>query len=357
MPGASVEALRRYQRGEPASESAPAAILTALRNLRAQNSAANAQHLADLGSMGTIPGGTDPSVRARAIDQVASGMDIGGLTAFHGSPARFTKFDPSKVGTGEGAQVYGQGLYLAGNKAVADQYRRGLPMSHVAEKMEDAYNEWDSPTDAYRQLMTDPSIPKDQKKLLMGLKRDDWLGFYSPAEAIQNLRKYPGDWDLSPMTQRAQANIGNMYSVDLPDPHVAQMLDWNTPLYQQDDVFSKIASASNDPDKAILRQAFDAYNDSRKGMTYAPITGSSFHNTILSTAPHRAAENQMANEMARALQESGIPGIKYLDQGSRGRNPTKTSNYVVFPEYQKDLTILDRNGIPLTDNYNTWGLP
>lgn len=46
-----------------------------------------------------------------------------GLTAFHGSPHRFSKFDASKIGTGEGAQAYGHGLYFAENPEIAGQYK------------------------------------------------------------------------------------------------------------------------------------------------------------------------------------------------------------------------------------------
>jgi len=47
-----------------------------------------------------------------------SGGSLGGLaahTVWHGSPHLFDKFDISKIGTGEGAQAYGHGLYFAEN--------------------------------------------------------------------------------------------------------------------------------------------------------------------------------------------------------------------------------------------------
>ena len=44
------------------------------------------------------------------------GHGVGGLAgmirASHGSPHAFTKFLMSKLGTGEGAQAYGHGLYF-----------------------------------------------------------------------------------------------------------------------------------------------------------------------------------------------------------------------------------------------------
>ena len=44
-----------------------------------------------------------------------------GIKAYHSSPHDFDRFDLSKIGTGEGAQVYGHGLYFAENPAVSGQ--------------------------------------------------------------------------------------------------------------------------------------------------------------------------------------------------------------------------------------------
>jgi hypothetical protein len=49
-------------------------------------------------------------------------------------------------------------------------------------------------------------------------------------------------------------------------------------------------------------------------------------------------------EKAKRLQELGIPGIRYLDGGSRGAGQG-TSNYVIFPGNEGLLTILERNGM------------
>src|SRR5262245_40279203 len=49
-----------------------------------------------------------------------------GIKAYHGSPYKFDKFDLSKIGTGEGAQAYGHGLYFAENPAVAAEYQKRL---------------------------------------------------------------------------------------------------------------------------------------------------------------------------------------------------------------------------------------
>ena len=51
-------------------------------------------------------------------------------------------------------------------------------------------------------------------------------------------------------------------------------------------------------------------------------------------------------EAARALREAGIPGIRYLDQGSRGAGKG-TSNFVVFPGEESKVRIMEINGKPV----------
>ena len=48
------------------------------------------------------------------------------MTLFHGTPHKFNKFDLSAIGTGEGAQAFGHGLYFAENPGVAGQYKDTL---------------------------------------------------------------------------------------------------------------------------------------------------------------------------------------------------------------------------------------
>jgi hypothetical protein len=55
-------------------------------------------------------------------------MAHGGLyqRAWHGSPHVFERFDSSKIGTGEGAQVYGYGHYFSSQRQIAEWYRKKL---------------------------------------------------------------------------------------------------------------------------------------------------------------------------------------------------------------------------------------
>ncbi len=48
------------------------------------------------------------------------------MTAWHGSPHKFEKFSTEKIGTGEGAQVYGYGLYFSSKREIGEHYRNAL---------------------------------------------------------------------------------------------------------------------------------------------------------------------------------------------------------------------------------------
>ena len=71
-------------------------------------------------------GALTPFATASALSKASQIPGIAELIAYHGSPHRFKKFDASKIGTGEGAQSYGHGLYFAENPKVAKGYRDAL---------------------------------------------------------------------------------------------------------------------------------------------------------------------------------------------------------------------------------------
>lgn len=54
--------------------------------------------------------------------------------AWHGSPHDFDEFDLGAIGSGEGAQFYGWGLYFAKNKEMAKNYKEVLSNVHETDK-------------------------------------------------------------------------------------------------------------------------------------------------------------------------------------------------------------------------------
>ena len=62
----------------------------------------------------------------RTVDNFLSTPESLDQTAYHGTPHRFTDFSLEHIGTGEGAQAHGWGLYFAQDRKVSEDYRNRL---------------------------------------------------------------------------------------------------------------------------------------------------------------------------------------------------------------------------------------
>ena len=78
-----------------------------------------------------------PSLLGAAL--ATAGEQPKGITAYHGSPHDFDKFSLDAIGTGEGAQAYGHGLYFADSEGVARSYRDALKKDSKLNSATDRY--------------------------------------------------------------------------------------------------------------------------------------------------------------------------------------------------------------------------
>ena len=105
------------------------------------------------------------------------------------------------------------------------------------------------------------------------------------------------------------------------------MLDWDKPISEQPKAVKDALERIGGP---FTKQALKT-GSPRGGQVYMSDLQNDFPNELAAT---------------KALKEAGIPGIRYLDQGSRGSGQG-TSNFVVFPGNEDILKILERNGQPV----------
>jgi hypothetical protein len=147
-----------------------------------------------------------------------------GAIVWHGSPHKFDRFDASKIGTGEGAQAYGHGLYLADDPSVASYYKKaGVQDSWTDDgpRMTEAVYRALGPMPDGRVLFGPIRSSLTKEKLAAKIAED-------PATAWQS---------LSSGVQKKALEVleppGNLYKVDLPDDQIAKMLDWDKPLSEQ----------------------------------------------------------------------------------------------------------------------------
>lgn len=226
------------------------------------------------------------------------------MTVYHGSPHDFDKFDMSKIGTGEGAQAYGHGLYLADNPKVAGTYSElGASRFFVDGNEIPPSSNWDAQLRADITAYRHPSsLDREIESLRDHAKT---FGNAKSAEAADILAA--GKANPARISERK----GHLYTADLPDEHIAKMLDWDKPLSQQPaHVQDAVKSAFAD---AGIPNAWKSDPD-----------GNSV-NAWLSSA---MKDSQKASELLRA---KGLSGIKYLDGGSRAAGDG-TRNYVVFDD-------------------------
>ena len=131
-------------------------------------------------------------------------------------------------------------------------------------------------------------------------------------------------------TARANQQTGSMYQVGInADPE--HFLDWDKPLSEQSDAYrQRLDAALKHGDTSIDEIAGVAHFDEDAGK----LTGETIYDVL-----GRFLESPEA--ATSALQRGGVPGIKYLDQGSRNAGQG-TRNFVVFDE--KLITILKKYG-------------
>lgn len=220
-----------------------------------------------------------------------------GIKAYHGSPHSFDKFSMDKIGTGEGAQAYGHGLYFAENEGVAQGYKRNVTtQQNSTGKTIDGI--------AVRLLraaprMSDDELAKVIRETYPKIQEEDIAG------AVSHARNMPS---------------GSVYEVNIDaDPNA--FLDWDKPLSEQPQNVQAVLGSGNGTAATRLGHAY------KNEMFGGDIVGK---------------DRATPAEVSRALAEKGIPGIKYLDAGSRGAGDG-TRNYVVFDD--KLVSIVKKYGI------------
>jgi hypothetical protein len=236
-----------------------------------------------------------------------------GAVVWHGSPHKFDAFDASKIGTGEGAQAYGHGLYLAESPKVAKDYQIKLSKPDFTT-MSDGSNI----SSGLQNLLSDSYS-------YLSKRQPNVTRFDAIQDVVEQIPKN------SPFYKEAQQALryppkegGSLYKVDLPDEQIAKMLDYDNPV---SDAFRKPLSDA-------------AMNQFGTGLTGT--SGEKLYKDVIFNFKQAGHPNptQAATDW---LTQQGVPGMKYLDGGSRGAG-AGTQNFVVFPKNESLLKILSRNG-------------
>lgn len=266
------------------------------------------------------------------------------IRAYHGSPHTFDRFDMSKLGTGEGAQAYGHGLYFAGNEGVAKSYRDTLTREtgNTMVWRDAAGKTYD--LDKLR-FLAESGDPKGFAATFLNQAGsvDDAISYvtkYGAGAFPGGKPQYEGTLNaLRDMKGAGLAKVpgGSMYEVNLrTSPE--RLLDWDKPLSQQPAVvqdFARSADLSHLKPGNRTRRMIEMWREGTE-QPHNPATGHTFHNAV---SDYGGQSNPALSE---ALRKAGLDGIQYLDGGSRAAGEG-SRNYVMFDD--KLIEILRRYGL------------
>lgn len=217
------------------------------------------------------------------------------IRAYHGSPHRFSRFSAEKIGAGQGAQSFGHGLYFAENPKVAQTYSDMLGEVEIKGLTPEELSivPGHLKADAYSGSLT-------KKKL------DELIAQYSESEDIVRHRLVPVLKKLRSMGNIEAKRAGGVYEVKIkakPD----EFLDWDKPLSEQSPKVRAALEKIGVPDslrdgQEVTRWLAQAAPRWQRDKVMPQLKGSG---------------DEMASQV---LREAGIPGIRYLDEGSRALN-------------------------------------
>ena len=248
--------------------------------------------------------------------EVDQGQDS--MTAYHGSPHNFDKFQTSQIGTGEGAQSFGHGLYFAQNEKVAKNYRDNLAgqntylIDHILQHAPELKN-------------ADSNTKMDLHKWAMNEKYDPHTAAKWAQAGNSYLRQIDPTRIANVLSSYKNAARGHMYEVGIK-AHPDDFLDWDD--YR--------ANQSNTVNRAVRKLIEDKINkenpsnDQKNRYLSMGLTGRDLYSLI----------HEDPKEAARLLHEHGVKGIRYLDELSRHKDDDdedKTHNYVVFNDKDVDI--------------------
>ena len=249
-----------------------------------------------------LSGAINPATATKAA-LAKGGLLMAAPIAYHGSPHVFDKFDISKVGSGEGAQAYGHGIYFAESPNVAKEYQEKLSSTGSAKNLvsqfggiDEGIAEASKRIEHYKQLIASGGGgAMDRARSFLGISQ-------------KNLQ------DLQRMKQGLPENTGGFYKVDIPDTNAQTFLNWDKSLKEQPKEVQKLIKLQFkdqiDSAKNLAKKYGDTFDENS-------LTGSQIYTWF--------AEGKSPEMVSEYMNKNGIKGIKYLDEFSRGNFKAQTT--------------------------------
>lgn len=285
-----------------------------------------------------------PGVFNRRVDDPAMRF----MRVYHGTPHTWKpepgfphgrpRYDASTMLTGEGHQAYGAGFYVAENKAIGARYRRNLS-SHLRKPQIVLLD--GSPLLADPEAADYDSVEGMVHLMVLahggniaealGSLRVSLTGI--PAHATRAREQYEGAINYlethgDHLSLSDPEEPGNLYGMEVPDEAVAQMLDWDRLMKDQPAAVREALKEAIDVSPEVEATDWNSGSTPARLARYLDATMQMTGKDMYLALANAYGSREMASA---ALLAVGIPGIKYLDAGSRGQGKTDgTRNFVLF---------------------------
>ena len=304
-------------------------------------------------SVDDLPATNNPS-EAKGIAALPESEDY--ITAYHGSGADFDKFDIEKIGTGEGMQAFGRGLYFAEEELVGKEYKEALGtiLKYDGKPiMEEGLQVGTTGNQDLDGLLMMEFGDIDKAIVQAKYERDALTETDNMPEIVD-----PYQWwqdiidDLEYIKENDLVEVedaGKLYEAKLkvtPD----ELLDLDKPLNKQnkgvkkkiDDLFETPISSLTLEDlkaewKSDLLEGAETIGDyikELKAIQRAYSNAPSFSGNSLMTELKALVGPRRTSELFESV---GIKGNKYKDEFSRGKEGG-TSNFVIFDDRIIDIS-------------------
>jgi hypothetical protein len=259
-----------------------------------------------------------------------------GIKAYHGSPHSFDRFSTEQIGTGEGAQAYGQGLYFAEKEGVAKGYRDSLSrgydkitidgetLDRGPKDLRIMFPELKDAPPATASIVTTvlKNTGGNVDSAIAEIRSRDAIPLFN--RAIEVLEK------LKTRNVGIEKGAGSMYEVNI-DVEPDELIDWDQLIDEQP---SKVLDKLKKSD--WWEYAEEGIYD-RAGARGDNPTGADLIRWLEEDGGEYAAE---------ALKDLGVKGVRYADAFTRHKTPDKRSmNYVIFDD--RLITIAKKYGIAI----------
>lgn len=245
--------------------------------------------------------------------------------AYHGSPHNFDRFTTDAIGTGEGAQSFGWGLYFTNQEDIARWYADKLTNTEEneeyireIEELEKKVQSLKVIVDVYKTKLKENNLSKRIKSNIETALPDFLKKIESNEASIKLLKE-----TLNKQNKR------NLYTVEIPD---SNYLLWDKIV--NNDELEKIKKALkekgiNDLSRIENLQGYQEQYKNNENATYT--IGSNIYKVIA---------DYLGSDKAASLflRENGYNGIDYPADSLSGHTKEGKRNYVIFDDTDVKIT-------------------